>query len=287
MIPCTDKRCVIGEGPIWNEKEEKLYFTNGMEKEICILDILTETIQVRKTKTGCAAICFDTKNRMIVSCEDGVFYLYEDGSMTPLYDINRFDLRYANDMKAGPDGRIYVGTQSRKRLGISDKLDGKLFSIDNKGNVRILLEDISLSNGMDWSVDENFFYHTDSDTNIICEYMFDKETGSIQSTGRKIKIQGVDGFTINENNDIYAACWGQGHIAVIDTYKMKLKRVIDIPVQIPASCAFAGKQMEYLAITTAYYGMETKTEKDGGTFLVKNNIKGRKPYLFTEGEKKT
>ncbi len=31
MNTICDKRCIIGEGPIWNEKEQKLYFTNEMK----------------------------------------------------------------------------------------------------------------------------------------------------------------------------------------------------------------------------------------------------------------
>ena len=41
MKKICDKRCIIGEGPIWNVWEEKLYFTNGYGNEICCLDIET------------------------------------------------------------------------------------------------------------------------------------------------------------------------------------------------------------------------------------------------------
>ena len=37
----SDKRCIIGEGPIWHDRDKLLYFTNGMEKEFCRLDLQT------------------------------------------------------------------------------------------------------------------------------------------------------------------------------------------------------------------------------------------------------
>ena len=40
----SKKRCIIGEGPIWNEKESCLYYTNGMGSEICKLDIYIQVI---------------------------------------------------------------------------------------------------------------------------------------------------------------------------------------------------------------------------------------------------
>lgn len=82
---------------------------------------------------------------------------------------------------------------------ISEKLDGKLYSIDASGNVTVLLDGMSLSNGMEWSADESLFYHTDSDTSIIREYDFDPVHGKIVFTGRQIAIPGADGFTIDIN----------------------------------------------------------------------------------------
>ena len=195
-----------------------------------------------------------------------------------MFSIN---IVYANDMKVGPDGRIYVGTQSGKRKGVSDKIDGKLFSIDVDGNVRILLDDLRLSNGLEWSMDEKRFYHTDSDTEIIREYFFDKTTGDILFSGREIKVSGVDGFTIDENDNLYVACWGEGHIAVVDTKEMEIIKYIDIPAQIPASCCFAGRDMDLLAVTTASYSADIKADENAGfTIIEKVETRGRKPYLF-------
>ena len=184
-------------------------------------------------------------------------------------------------MKFGPDGRIYVGTQSRKRLGISDQVDGCLYSIDPAGNVRVLLEGLILSNGMEWSMDETRMYHTDSPTKIIREYLFDKESGDIEFSGREIQVPGVDGFTIDTQDKIYAACWGRGHIAVIDTNALEIVDYIKVPAKIPASCVFSGEQMDWMAIVTASLGADLKDDIYAGcTFMKKTNVQGRKPYLF-------
>ena len=57
----SNKHCIIGEGPIWNENERKLYLTNGMGFEICMLDIYTGTLTARKLDVGVAAIAFDRR----------------------------------------------------------------------------------------------------------------------------------------------------------------------------------------------------------------------------------
>lgn len=275
------KRCIIGEGPIWNEKENTLYYTNGGGWELCKYKIKTDEAAVISLNVDCAAFAFDKDNRLIVSRRDGVFILHEDGSTTALYDSEKYQIEYANDMKVGPDGRIYVGTQSEKRLGISDKINGKLYAIDKWGRVDLLIEGMHLSNGMEWSVDETLFYHTDSDTHMIKEYSFCRDNGAIEYTGRQITILGVDGFTIDKNNMLYVARWGFGCVDVVDINTMKTEERIELPCKIPASCGFVGEDMNILAVTTASSGIDISMDKNAGfTFLIERETGGRKPYLF-------
>lgn len=281
----SDKRCIIGEGPIWNEKERALYFTNGFGREICRLkcsDGGFEELETFSLARDHAAFAFDVYGRMIASSDDGVFYLdIVTGAATPLYDETKIAIKHANDMKAGPDGRLYVGTQSSARLGISEDTDGRLFSIDARGNVKLLLDGLRLSNGMEWSADQKRFYHTDSDTGLIKEYDFDAENGEIDFTGRELSLPGVDGFTVDICDNIYAPRWGYGELAVIDAESMSVKDRIALPCSCPSSCGFAGKNMDILAVTTASYGTNVEKDKNAGyTVLLKTGTRGRKPFLF-------
>lgn len=281
MKKICDKRCNIGEGPIWNDKEGLLYFVNGFENEICTLDILTGESKTRKVDIGAAAIAFTKDYRMIVSRRDGVFILNDDDTTEPLYDTEKYSIKYANDMKVGPDGRIYVGTQCSKRLGISDEINGKLYSIDRDGNVRILLDGLILSNGLDWSPCGNRFYHTDSGASLIREYDFNKESGDIVFTGRQVPVRGADGFTVSKDGYIYAVSWGNYCVLVIDTKTMEPVSRIDVPAKAPASCGFAGADMQSLVVTTASYGVDINKNPDAGfIFSEKRSIGGVKPYLF-------
>lgn len=276
----SEKRCIIGEGPIWNDKEQKLYYTNGFGNEICMYDFKTEKVSVRSLPFNVAAFAFDAKNRLIVSHVGGVHILNDDNSLFPIYDNEKYRIQYANDMKVGPDGAIYVGTQSTKRKGVSDKIDGKLYRISAKGEVNILLDGLILSNGLDWSIDERKFYHTDSDTQIIKEYDFDKISGEIAFTGRQVRVDGVDGFTIGQDNRLYIGCWGEGHIAVVDTKTMGVVNYLSTPCKIPTSCGFCGENMDILAITTASYFADIEKDKNAGfTVLLQTKTKGRIPFV--------
>lgn len=278
----SDKRCTIGEGPIYNKFDNKLYHVSGYgDNEICCIDLTTYENTVRKLPFGVAAIGFSKKGEMLISCKDGAFILNEDNTRSPLYDNSKYSIKNGNDAKVGPDGRFYVGTQSSKRKGTGNEIDGKLYSIDKNGEVKVLLDGLILSNGFDWSMDEKQFYHTDSDTGIIKEYDFDKEKGEIRPTGRQVSIPGVDGFTIDQKDFLYIACWGKGHIAVVDTADMQVKEYITVPTNIPASCAFAGENMQELVVVTATLGADLERDAQAGyTFICDSVAKGREPYLF-------
>jgi len=277
----SSKRCIIGEGPIWNTSEKLMYFTNGFGNEICTLNVDTGELSVRPLAVGVAAIAFDRNHRMIVSREDGVFYLNDDDTVQRLYEASAAEIRYGNDMKVGPDGRIYVGTRSGKHAKVSEEVDGKLYCIDSSGNVQVLLDGLILSNGMEWSMDEKRFYHTDSATQIIREYNFDKEKGDISFTGREVKVPGIDGFTMDRRNRIVAACWGRGCVTIVDTNEMIISRYIDIPTSAPASCGFVGENLDVLAVVTASYNVNLDKDPNAGyVYLLDYPDGGRKSYLF-------
>ena len=277
----NDTRCIIGEGPIWNEKRKRLYHVDGYNRAIHIIDPVTKERETRVFEWGFASLAFDSEQRLIGATGDGVYYINDDGTRTPLYDREKYQLRYCNDMKVGPDGRIYVGTQSEKRYGSGDKIDGKLWSIDKSGEVKLMLDGLILSNGMDWSRDGKYFYHTDSDTQIIKEYEFLPNGWEIKPTGRECFADGVDGFTVGSDRMIYAALWGKGRLAIVDTQTMKIATYIEIDAKIPASCAFYGDNMDRLAVVTATYGMgDGYGENDGYTLSYDVGTHGFLPHLF-------
>ena len=146
--------CLIGEGPIWCEFDKMVWQVNGYGRnEIFGINLESGETTLRKLSFGVAAMAFSQEGEMLISTLEGAFKLNPDGSRTPLYDTEKDEIKYGNDAKVGPDGRFYIGTQSSKRMGIGDKIDGKLYSINKYGNVKILLDGLILSNGFYWSMD--------------------------------------------------------------------------------------------------------------------------------------
>ena len=61
-------KCVIGEGPIWNEFDKRLYFVNSMgPNEICTYDYTTGKIEAKAYSEGTSAIAFSKDGRMLLT----------------------------------------------------------------------------------------------------------------------------------------------------------------------------------------------------------------------------
>ena len=63
-----------------------------------------------------------------------------------------------NEGGCDPDGRFYCGSMAYdKRPGA-----GKLYRLDPDGSVRVVLEGVTISNGLDWSPDGSLAYYNDT-----------------------------------------------------------------------------------------------------------------------------
>ena len=141
-------RSVIGEAPIFNEADGKVYHINSDPKEVCAIDLKSGECIVRSLDFLVAAIGFSKNGSMLISCEDGAFTLNDDNTRTSLYDREKYDIKFCNDAKVGPDGRFYIGTISSKVKRVGNDVDGKLYSIDKNGEVKTLIDGLILSNGL-------------------------------------------------------------------------------------------------------------------------------------------
>ena len=273
-----DKPCFIGEGPVWNACENRLYFVDPIESEIVRVDWDTTEVERLPVASAASSFAFTTDDRLLVATKQGVCYRETDGSLSVLSE-QASAIRYANDGKAGPDGAFYVGTQSEKRMGVSGKINGKLYRVSPNGDVTVLLDGLILSNGMDWSPDGTRFYHTDSDTSLLREYTF--QNGAITFTGREVSITGIDGLTVAADGRIYVACWGKGQIAVVDPVTFTVTDTVFTPCDIPASCCFAGKDLHDLAVVSADYH-NLNDEVQGYLYRKPMPCCGKQPYIFGE-----
>jgi len=164
---------------------------------------------------------------------------------------NRF-----NDGKCDPEGRFWAGTMP---LNASSKT-GSLYRLTYQNGeflTKKMLSDITISNGICWSLDHKKLYYIDSPTYHVKEFDYDVKTGEIQPDHYRIcieigKHQGMpDGMTIDSEGMLWIALWGGNAVNRYDPNTGKLLLTIHTPVSKTTAVAFGGQKLDELYITTA------------------------------------
>ena len=191
---------------------------------------------------------------------------------------NRF-----NDGKCDPSGRFWAGTISTvKKVG-----DANLYQLDTSGNLTLKVSGVTNSNGICWNASKTEMYYIDSPTQKIITYEFDDETGNLGDSQvavnfAQLKVEGSpDGMTIDQEGMLWVAMCHGGSILRLDPQSGKLLQKVELPCIETTACAFGGKNLDRLFITTGKH--KTLIEEDAGKIFVIDGLGLRgipaSPYL--------
>ncbi|HEX2944330.1 MAG TPA: SMP-30/gluconolactonase/LRE family protein [Clostridia bacterium] len=248
--------CHLGEGPVWNVQRQRLYWT----------DIYGRRIWEHNPAEGLSRIFWEgslqvggfafTKSGGMVLCSDKGVYLLEEAEtenegkrLKLLFDFSFTENEMFNDITVDPEGRIFAGTISRP-----DFTGGVLYRLE-KGRMPVaVLKDLHCSNGMTFSLDGKYFYHTDSTFQTIMKYEYDRSTGEIGNPSLFFKgspeMGSPDGMTMDSEGCIWSAFWGDSCVRRLDPAGRVIEK-IEVPAEQPSSVMFGGKELKELYITSA------------------------------------
>jgi sugar lactone lactonase YvrE len=159
---------------------------------------------------------------------------------------------------------------------------GSLYIIDKNYSISRKVDQLTIPNGLVFSLDHRYMYHIDSTTRKVAAYQYDPVSGNIR--WEKIAIQvpkengAPDGMCIDEEGMLWIAQWGGFGVYRYNPLTGELLTKIDVPVPNVSSCVFGGKNFDQLYITTA---REHLSEKDlleypdsGSVYFASPGVKG-------------
>ena len=145
----------------------------------------------------------------------------------------------------------------------------------------MMAHDITISNGIGWSPDNNLMYYVDSLRFTIYLYDFEIKTSEIKN--KRVFKQfspdygTPDGLTVDSVGNIWCAFWGGSKVVCFSPAGDE-EEVILLPVTQPTSCAFGGEALCDLFITSARDGLSEEALADqpkaGDIFIVKTDVPG-------------
>ena len=200
----------------------------------------------------------------IAALRSGFAHLDLDGgSSTPVADPeadrpgNRF-----NDGKCDRRGRFWAGTMD----DAATEPTGSVYRLSADGRVTRVLSGYIVTNGIGWSPDDRTMYFTDSKNKVILAYDFDAGVGELANERVFATVpagEGTpDGLTVDAEGCVWSAHWDGWRIT---RYRPDgtIAEVIAMPVRRPTSCAFGGKGLDRLYVTSAREGLDEDTLAEG------------------------
>lgn len=284
----VDSHCIIGEGPVWDERTGKLYF----------IDILGRSMYCFNGKEIEGKIEFDQslgfgvlreEGGVVAGLQKGFYFADFDGKEAVWVadpEPGREDGRL-NDGKVDPMGRVWGGTMPTSLdTGYGEAgPDSGVYCMNSDKTVKTMLTGVIQGNGMAWSKDNKKYYFIDTQKFTVEEFDYDIEKNEL-SNGRvcvSIPVGDVipDGMTIDDEGMLWVALWGGGCVKRFDPATGEELMKIELPAVNVTSCCFGGEKMDELYITTA--SLNTDLEKyphAGGVFKVKPGVTGVVSYRF-------
>ena len=277
---------VIGEGPRWNAAEQRLYWVDFIEKQnIHSWHPDTQELRTYPTEAPVTALGFRRTGELIVAT-GGQIATYslaskKLSSFTSLEDQPGMRL---NDGAVDAHGRFWVGSMHSEK---QDEPHGSLYRFDADGSVHKMDSGFTVSNGLGWSPDRRTFYFIDTFRRVIYAYDFSAAAGTIGNRrvfARTAESDGYpDGLAVDAEGHVLVAFWGGWKVVRYDP-DGKQEREIRFPVANPTACAFGGRDLDELYVTTARLALKADELANqplaGDLFRVRLNIQGQGEPLF-------
>jgi sugar lactone lactonase YvrE len=281
------KACnVIGEGPRWNAAEQRLYWVDFIEKQnIHSWHPATQELRTYPTEAPVTALGFRRSGDLIVATGGQIAtYSLASQKLSSFTSLDDRPGMRLNDGAVDADGRFWVGSMHSEK---QDEPHGSLYRFDVDGSVHKMDSEITVSNGLGWSPDRRTFYFIDTFRRVIYAYDFSAAAGTIGNRrvfARTVESDGYpDGLAVDAEGHVLVAFWGGWKVVRYDP-DGKQEREIRFPVANPTACAFGGRDLDELYVTTARLALTPDELANqplaGDLFRVRLGIQGQEEALF-------
>ncbi|MFF2324757.1 MULTISPECIES: SMP-30/gluconolactonase/LRE family protein [unclassified Streptomyces] len=269
-IPGTAR---VGEGPVWDPGLRRLHWVDIPAGLIHTSDPATGlTTSLRLPTQVGAAVPRRGGGGFVAATAEGFASVDADGSMTTRRAFLPAGERM-NDAKCDRQGRFWAGSTALDfRPG-----SGALHVLLPDWTSHVLLEGLTLPNGLGWSPDGRTFYLADSIAGEI--YAFDTTDDAPWISRRRTLVRlpahtGMpDGLTVDSAGCLWVALWGGARVARISP-DGDLLGGIPLPVRQPSSCTFGGPRLDALYVTSAREGLELPGDDPAGSVFVVDEMGG-------------
>ncbi|WP_063005839.1 SMP-30/gluconolactonase/LRE family protein [Nocardia salmonicida] len=254
----------LGECPTWDSRTERLVWVDILKSHIHSFDPTSGMVESTTTHQHVGAAKPRRDGGLVVNLRDGVGVYNTDGQFRWIHHAP-VPGRRGNDAAVAPDGVLWAGTMRYDEASGG----GTLTRTTPEGDTMTVLDDVTVSNGIGWSPDARRMYYIDSPTRRID--VFDYNDGHLFNRRTLVEIEPgrgyPDGLTVDADGAIWVALWDG---AALHRYSPsgRLDRTVPLPTSRPTACAFGGRTLTDLYISTASAGPVAPNPWDGSLLVI-------------------
>lgn len=280
----ADVRCAVGESPVWDQRDQRLYW----------VDIDGATIHRLRGDGGIDSWQLPEKVGCIAPHAGGGWIAAMQATIrhVHLHDGGRFDdqvlarVRHAtdpmrfNDGRCDRQGRFWAGTMFEDTQ--AGNTSGRLYRYtDAKGLSFSGIDGLVVTNGLAWSPDGRTMYLADAWRGSRLIWAFDYDTATGTAANRRVFVDmhehvgRPDGAAVDAEG-CYWICSADGGCVLRFDPSARLVGRIDVPVKKPTMAAFGGPQLDTLYITSIRPRNIDLSDQPlaGGLFVVRPGVTG-------------
>lgn len=247
----------IGESPTWVASENALYWIDVKKPALYRYDAETgaQRSWLMPSDIGAFALVSNPAGA-VVALRSGIFRLdFGSGSLAqlaqPPFDPNLFRF---NEGTCDATGRFWVGVMFDPLNDDRAPQTSSLHNFTLRDGLRPEPDVAELHNGMAWSRDGSRFYLSHSNQGSVFTYAVDPQTGALGARelfAQVSKTLGLpDGAAVDSDGGYWCALHGGSRLRRY-TAAGETDRDILLPVSQPTMCAFAGRDLDVLYVTSA------------------------------------
>jgi sugar lactone lactonase YvrE len=279
----------VGESPVWRAQEQALYWVDIPARKIVRLRIDSGDRAEWLLPEKVACIAFDHRGTVLAGCETGLFAVTlteatANGGQAVQVTARKLaapdfacdDMRF-NDGRCDRQGRFWAGTMVQDMAAA--KPAGALYRFDERGVLSApVVDGLITQNGLAWSPDGATMYLSDSHPLRRQIWAFDYDIEAGEPRNRRVfadlnQYAGrPDGAAVDADG-CYWICANDAGLLLRFTPEGKLDRQIAVPAIKPAMCAFGGRELDMLFVTSIRPAANA-SEHDGHLFAVRPGVTG-------------
>jgi sugar lactone lactonase YvrE len=274
-VACSPALAEHAEGPFWDARTGRLGWVDILAGRLWSSDYDgAELVSPRRLEIDrpLGAAVPAEAGGWLLAAGAGFAHLSEDGRLTEIATVADAERVRMNDGKCDPAGRFWAGTMGHE----AEPGAGAFFRLGRDGEVRTVLPEVTISNGLDWSPDHRTMYYIDTGTGRVDAFDYDAAGGEV--TGRRPVVSPAgggapDGMCVDDEGCLWVAMWEGSRVCRYDP-DGRLLATVGLPVTNVTSCCFGGPDRSTLFITTSRIGLDTPEPDAGRVFRVAAGVGG-------------